>query len=80
VAGGTQRNHASVTPSTAWGGLPLDQQYLLADAQTSGGLLIAAQRPDELEAAFVERHVSFARIGEVRAGPAGTVSVHGSLA
>jgi len=41
VAGGTQRNHAFVSEHVDWGGLPLDEQLLLADAQTSGGLLLA---------------------------------------
>jgi len=41
VAGGTQRNHAFVSESTAWGRLPEPEQLLLADAQTSGGLLLA---------------------------------------
>ena len=43
VAGGTKRNHASVTPTTDWGACTLPEQYVLADAQTSGGLLIAAR-------------------------------------
>jgi selenide,water dikinase len=41
VAGGTQRNHAFVGDTTSWGALPHAEQLLLADAQTSGGLLIA---------------------------------------
>ena len=41
VAGGTQRNHAFVDPDVDWGGLPTEEQLLLADALTSGGLLLA---------------------------------------
>jgi selenide, water dikinase len=43
VAGGTQRNHAFVseTAPIEWGAVPLDEQLLLCDAQTSGGLLLA---------------------------------------
>ena len=41
VAGGTQRNHAFVSESVDWNGLAVDEQLLLADAQTSGGLLLA---------------------------------------
>jgi selenide,water dikinase len=41
VAGGTQRNHAFVSDSVDWGTLQLDEQMLLSDAQTSGGLLLA---------------------------------------
>jgi selenide,water dikinase len=50
VAGGTQRNHAFVNESVDWGSLPEPEQLLLADAQTSGGLLlaVAADRADDL--------------------------------
>jgi selenide,water dikinase len=41
VAGGTRRNHAFVSPDVDWAGLPEDEQLLLADAQTSGGLLLS---------------------------------------
>jgi selenide,water dikinase len=41
VAGGTQRNHAFVDPDVDWAGLADTEQLLLADAQTSGGLLLA---------------------------------------
>src|SRR3954452_23977093 len=41
VAGGTQRNHAFVAPDVDIGGLAEAEQLLLADAQTSGGLLLA---------------------------------------
>ena len=43
VAGGTQRNHAFVSEHVDWGGLPIAEQLLLADAQTSGGLLLAVE-------------------------------------
>jgi selenide, water dikinase len=50
VAGGTQRNHAFVNESVDWGSLPESEQLLLADAQTSGGLLLAVapERSDDL--------------------------------
>jgi selenide,water dikinase len=41
VAGGTVRNHAFVSPDVDWSGLAEEEQLLLADAQTSGGLLLA---------------------------------------
>jgi len=41
VAGGTRRNHAFVAPDVDFGALDEDEQLLLADAQTSGGLLLA---------------------------------------
>ncbi|GMU79476.1 MAG: selenide, water dikinase [Acidimicrobiia bacterium] len=49
VAGGTQRNHAFVAPSVDFGDLPEPEQLLLADAQTSGGLLLAVA-PDAVDA------------------------------
>src|SRR5204862_5703655 len=42
VAGGTKRNHAWLQEVTAWGDLTTPEQIVLADAQTSGGLLVAA--------------------------------------
>ena len=48
VPGGTARNHAFVSPHVDWGDLDEPEQLLLADAQTSGGLLVATDRPDEL--------------------------------
>ena len=41
VAGGTQRNHAFVTEDVDFGPLAVPEQLLLADAQTSGGLLLS---------------------------------------
>jgi len=38
---GSRRNHASLAAVVDWGGLPEDEQLLLSDAQTSGGLLVA---------------------------------------
>ncbi len=45
VPGGSRRNLAWVTPYADFGGLPEDELLLLADAQTSGGLLIAGEIP-----------------------------------
>lgn len=61
VAGGTQRNHAFITEYVEWNGLPLDEQLLLADAQTSGGLLLAVEstRAGDLVRAL-ERHGALA--------------------
>jgi selenide, water dikinase len=38
---GSRRNHASLSADVDWGGLPENEQLLLCDAQTSGGLLVA---------------------------------------
>jgi selenide,water dikinase len=46
ISGGTRRNLAWVAPHTAFGpGVDEIEQLLLADAQTSGGLLIAGEIP-----------------------------------
>ncbi|MFE7211033.1 selenide, water dikinase SelD [Streptomyces sp. NPDC001698] len=45
VSGGTRRNLAWVEPFTDFGGTDTDTRLLLADAQTSGGLLIAGEIP-----------------------------------
>jgi selenide,water dikinase len=78
VAGGTRRNHAFVSEFVDWGPLPESEQLLLADAQTSGGLLVAV-RPDArdaLVAALLAADApAAAEIGVVTGGPAGTVAV-----
>jgi selenide,water dikinase len=79
VAGGTQRNHAFVDDATDWGELPLPEQLLVADAQTSGGLLIATHHPDALAAALGDRSVTAAEIGLAVAGPAGAIALTGRL-
>jgi selenide,water dikinase len=43
VSGGTRRNLAWVAPHADFGGLGEEEQLLLADAQTSGGLLVAGE-------------------------------------
>jgi selenide,water dikinase len=45
VSGGTRRNLEWVTPHTDFGGTDTDTRLLLADAQTSGGLLVAGEVP-----------------------------------
>jgi selenide,water dikinase len=45
VSGGTRRNLDWVRPHLAAGGLAEDELLLLADAQTSGGLLVAGEMP-----------------------------------
>ncbi len=78
VAGGTQRNHAFVSDTVDWGALPLDEQLLLADAQTSGGLLLAVD-PDAVDDLVRELETrgtpAAAVVGHCRAGAPGTVTV-----
>ena len=45
ISGGTRRNLAWVGPVTDFGSLSEVDQLLLADAQTSGGLLVTAELP-----------------------------------
>jgi selenide, water dikinase len=80
VAGGTQRNHAFVDDSVAWNGLTRVEQLLLADAQTSGGLLLAVA-PDTVDALLHElderEALAAAVIGHTRAGDPGTITIRG---
>ena len=68
VPGGTARNHAFIGPHTDFGPMPESDQLVLADAQTSGGLLIATRDPDGLASALASRGASSALIGSVVAG------------
>jgi selenide,water dikinase len=78
VAGGTQRNHAFVSDSVEWGDLPSDEQMLLADAQTSGGLLlsVAADRADALVAALRARNtLAAATVGHTTTDHPGKIRI-----
>jgi selenide, water dikinase len=79
VAGGTRRNHAFARPHTDWGDLTEPEQVVLADAQTSGGLLVAATDRDRLADAFERSGVVFAEIGVVGDGAPGRIAVSGRL-
>lgn len=82
VPGGTRRNLVAATRFTAFGDAGDTEQILLADAQTSGGLLIAVEAP--LEAALLqalkEEAVTATTVGRVtersfRDGPSGRILV-----
>jgi selenide,water dikinase len=78
VAGGTQRNHAFVSESVDWNGLPSDEQLLLADAQTSGGLLLAVapDAADDLVRALVEHDtLAAAVVGATHPGAPGSIRI-----
>ncbi len=69
VAGGSRRNREQAERFATWGtGVPDGLRVLLTDAMTSGGLLVslAADRADEVPGPV---------IGEVTAGPAGSIEV-----
>lgn len=78
VPGGTKRNLTDTAEDLTWGpGVPDDVRLLMADAQTSGGLLlcVAPERAAELVAALEGRAPAAAVIGEVVEGPAGSIAV-----
>ena len=79
IPGGTERNMASLADAVSFGaGISQADRVLLADAQTSGGLLIAvapAQRDALLAALGREGTPAAAVIGRVVAGPAGRIAV-----
>jgi selenide, water dikinase len=67
VAGGTRRNRDWISESVDWAdGVPEERRWLLCDAMTSGGLLVAA--PAVGEAPGV-------RIGELVEGPGARIAV-----
>src|SRR5205823_4905080 len=79
VPGGTERNAASVADAVSFAaGVDRTARLLLADAQTSGGLLIAvaAERADALVAALRREATPAADvIGRVVTGEPGTIAV-----
>ena len=79
VAGGTKRNHAWLNPMSDWGECTLPEQLVLADAQTSGGLLLATREGDALVAALHAADVGAWIVGGTTPGPAGRVAVHGRI-
>jgi selenide,water dikinase len=79
VAGGTRRNHAWLQATTGWGALTEPEQLVLADAQTSGGLLLVTDDADGLERGLSAAGVASARIGELVAGEPGRIEVAGRV-
>jgi len=67
IAGGTRRNRTWAEEVVSWGpDVPEERRWLLCDAMTSGGLLIAAPAGADLPGA---------RVGRVTEGPPGQISV-----
>jgi selenide, water dikinase len=81
VPSGTRSNHAFVNPHVNWDELSEPEQLALADAQTSGGLLIAvsAERAERLVSGMAARGVASAKIGKTIDGPAGGIAVRGRI-
>jgi len=82
VPGGTRSNRRFLDRHVDWGPLPQEEQLALADAQTSGGLLVVAsdQRAPMLLREFQARGVEASEIGRTVAGPAGRIAVRGRIA
>ena len=78
IPGGSKRNRRYVEPSVRFAeGVDEVTRALLADAQTSGGMLIACP-PEQLGALRVEleaRSVPFHEVGVVTDGPAGEIAI-----
>jgi selenide, water dikinase len=79
IPGGTRRNWSFVQPHVDAGSLDEAEQLVLADAQTSGGLLVASPHPDAVLEEMRERGVAAVRIGTVQPGEPGRISVEGRL-
>ncbi len=79
VPAGTRRNAAFVAPHADWDHLEEHERLALADAQTSGGLLIATAggRADALAAALADRGVLGAEIGTAAEGTPGHLTIRG---
>lgn len=77
VPGGTQRNVEALVHAVSWGaGISTDDQIVLCDAQTSGGLLIsvAASKADALTRELKNLGAPYAAtIGEVISGEPGRI-------
>ena len=79
VPGGTKRNHAYLRPTVQWGKLSTPEQLVLADAQTSGGLLIATLDPEWLGQELTGRGIPWADVGVTVDGRPGTIAVTGRV-
>jgi selenide, water dikinase len=81
VPSGTLENHRFVSGSVEWGGLSESEQLVLADAQTSGGLLISVpeDRVKQLRGSLTSRGVTAAEVGAVEEGDAGRMRITGRV-
>jgi selenide,water dikinase len=80
IPGGTKRNLETVDPHIDWDGTSDTTRIVLADAQTSGGLL-AACAPDTVESLrdALSGELTCAVVGSVTEGSAGRITVTGDL-
>ena len=64
-------------PAADWGACEEPERLVLADAQTSGGLLLSSSNPGALTAALETAGVVHAVIGEIVDGDPGSIGVRG---
>ena len=79
VAGGTRRNRAYADGFTSWGEVAEPLRWLVVDAMTSGGLLIALA-PERCSGLLPQsgadrEHRGWSRVGRLVEGPPGAISV-----
>jgi selenide,water dikinase len=81
IPGGTRANHTYIDPWVDWGDLSDVARVVLADAQTSGGLLVAVSegRVERLRRGLGDRGVPAAEIGRTVEGDPGRIAVRGRL-
>ena len=79
VPGGTRRNLSFVRPHLDEGELTDPELLMLADAQTSGGLLVAAPDAEAMMASMRTAGVPAVRIGAVEDGSPGRIALDGRL-
>jgi selenide,water dikinase len=79
VPAGTRRNQRFLDDHVDWGSLPDAERVLLADAQTSGGMLIATTDPDALTAALDARSLPHRTVGRTAPGEPGRITVSGRV-
>ena len=77
IAAGTARNYEYLDSRVDFGTLGTGERLILADAQTSGGLLMAvpSDRLDMLQAALKGRDVADAHVGEIMSSGDGRITV-----
>jgi selenide,water dikinase len=81
VPSGSRSNHEFVSPHVEWGSLTEAEQMVLADAQTSGGMLIAVgeDHAGALAEALEARGVTGFEIGSIHTGAPGRIGIEGRL-
>lgn len=77
VPGGTMRNLTHVEPHVDLGGCDGAERAMLADAQTSGGLLVAVEDADAMLAAASVHGIDAWVVGRTHVGEPGSIRIEG---